>query len=231
MPIHFKYVDVVSQVEGLSSALIVPCIFCPAVTLSVRENKPFMTASGKIELYSEYMANEANRGKGEHLDHTGRIYENLPGDWGDLTPMPLYQNTIRGMDDPLVMKYPLMLLSPHPRYRVNYVFWNHPWLRGNVYRHRVWINIADAKARGIKDDDMVRIHNDRGTAVMAAYVTSRVMPGIVAIHHGAWYTPNSSGIDFGASPSTLLGGDFISCTTTAKTTNLVQLEKYQKDAK
>ena len=42
MPIHFKYVDVVSKVEGLSSALIVPCIFCPAVTLSVRENTPFM---------------------------------------------------------------------------------------------------------------------------------------------------------------------------------------------
>jgi hypothetical protein len=42
MPIHLHDLDVVSQVEGLSSALIVPCNMCPAVTVAVRENKPFM---------------------------------------------------------------------------------------------------------------------------------------------------------------------------------------------
>jgi len=42
MPIHLRDLDVVSKVEGLSSALIVPCVFCPAVTLSVREKRPFM---------------------------------------------------------------------------------------------------------------------------------------------------------------------------------------------
>jgi len=42
MPIHFNDVDVVSEVEGLSSALIVPCNLCPAVTVAVREDKPFM---------------------------------------------------------------------------------------------------------------------------------------------------------------------------------------------
>ena len=78
---------------------------------------------------------------------------------------------------------------------------------------------------------MVKVHNDRGTAVMPAYVTSRIMPGITVIHHGGWYAPDSSGIDFGASPSTLLGGDYVSCTTTAKTTNLVQIEKYKRGAK
>jgi hypothetical protein len=46
------------------------------------------------------------------------------------------------------------------------------------------------------------------------------------IHHGGRYLPDASGIDFGASPSTLLGGDIESCTTTAKVTNLVQVEKY-----
>ena len=62
---------------------------------------------------------------------------------------------------------------------------------------------------------------------MPAYVTSRIMPGVVAIHHGGKYTPGDSGVDFGASPSTLLGGDFGSGVTPAKTTNLVQIEKYQ----
>ena len=42
MPIHFNDLDVVSEVAGLKSALIVPCYMCPAVTVSVREKKPFI---------------------------------------------------------------------------------------------------------------------------------------------------------------------------------------------
>jgi hypothetical protein len=42
MPIHFNDLDVVSQVAGLSSALIVPCNMCPAVTVAVKEKKPFL---------------------------------------------------------------------------------------------------------------------------------------------------------------------------------------------
>ena len=42
MPIHFNDLDVVSEVSGLSSALIVPCYMCPAVTVAVREEKPFL---------------------------------------------------------------------------------------------------------------------------------------------------------------------------------------------
>lgn len=42
MPIHLTDLDVVSEVEGLSSVLIVPCYMCPAVTVAVRENKPFI---------------------------------------------------------------------------------------------------------------------------------------------------------------------------------------------
>ena len=42
MPIHLDDLDVISEVEGLNSALIVPCNLCPGVTISVRENQPFM---------------------------------------------------------------------------------------------------------------------------------------------------------------------------------------------
>jgi len=42
MPIHFKDLDVVSEVSGLNSALIVSCNMCPATTVAVRENKPFL---------------------------------------------------------------------------------------------------------------------------------------------------------------------------------------------
>jgi anaerobic dimethyl sulfoxide reductase subunit A len=131
------------------------------------------------------------------------------------------------MDDPLVKKYPLMLLAAHGRYRVHYLFWEHPWLRGQVYQHRVWISTTDAKARGIKDGDLIQVYNDRGKVVMPAYVTSRIMPGLVVIRHGGKYDPDESGVDFGAAPSTLLGGDFESCITPAKAANVVQVEKYQ----
>ena len=42
MPIHFDDLDVGPEVAGLSSALIVPCNMCPAVTVAVREEKPFI---------------------------------------------------------------------------------------------------------------------------------------------------------------------------------------------
>jgi hypothetical protein len=42
MPIHFNDVDLDSGVSGLKTALIVPCIMCPSVTVSIREKQPFM---------------------------------------------------------------------------------------------------------------------------------------------------------------------------------------------
>ena len=42
MPLQLNDLDVVREVAGLSSALIVPCNMCPAVTVAVRERKPFM---------------------------------------------------------------------------------------------------------------------------------------------------------------------------------------------
>jgi anaerobic dimethyl sulfoxide reductase subunit A len=193
----------------------------------IKQGKPFSTNSGKIEIYSDYLANEANRGKGEHLDAHGRIIENLPGDWSDLAPIPSYKPTARGMGDPLTRKFPLMLLTPHSRYRVHYLFWNHPWLREDVYRHRVWINTYDAKVRGIKEGDLVRVYNDRGEVLIKAYVTSRIMPGVTIVRQGAWYEPDEKGRDIGGSPSTLLGGDLVSCTTAPKATNLVQIERLE----
>ena len=143
-----------------------------------------------------------------------------------MTSTPTYMTTRRGMDDPLTKQYPIMLVTSHSRYRVHYLFWEHNWLRNNVYRHRVWINVADAKARGIKDEDSILVYNDRGKVVMPAYVTSRIMPGLCLIHSGAKVILGKNGIDFGAYPSTLLGGEFESCLAPARATNLVQIEKY-----
>jgi hypothetical protein len=42
MPIQLDDLDIVSEVAGLRSALIVPCNMCPAVTVALREEKPFI---------------------------------------------------------------------------------------------------------------------------------------------------------------------------------------------
>lgn len=42
MPFYLKASDILSEVAGLRSVLIVPCGFCPAASLAVRENKPYI---------------------------------------------------------------------------------------------------------------------------------------------------------------------------------------------
>jgi hypothetical protein len=42
MPIHLNELDVVPEVEGLDSALIVACNMCAGASLAMRDNKPFL---------------------------------------------------------------------------------------------------------------------------------------------------------------------------------------------
>ena len=53
MPFYLKEKDILPQVAGLRSVLIVPCRFCPAATLAVREKKPY------IELFRKFLRTEA----------------------------------------------------------------------------------------------------------------------------------------------------------------------------
>jgi trimethylamine-N-oxide reductase (cytochrome c) len=43
------------------------------------------------------------------------------------------------------------------------------------------VSRQDAEARGIKDDDLIRLWNNRGSIVCAAQVTDRLRPGIVSV--------------------------------------------------
>jgi hypothetical protein len=42
VPFYLKDRDISADVAGIRSALIVPCRFCPAATLAVRESKPYL---------------------------------------------------------------------------------------------------------------------------------------------------------------------------------------------
>ncbi len=53
MPFYLKELNILPRVAGLRSVLIVPCRFCPAASLAVRENKPY------IELFRKFLRTEA----------------------------------------------------------------------------------------------------------------------------------------------------------------------------
>ena len=68
------------------------------------------------------------------------------------------------------------------------------------------MNVLDAAERGISDGDKVYIFNDRGTVLLPARVTPRIMPDVVTIPQGAWYQPktiNGKTVDVGGCINTL----------------------------
>jgi trimethylamine-N-oxide reductase (cytochrome c) len=90
----------------------------------------------------------------------------------------------------LYNKYPLQMISPHPRFSFHTMGDAKDSWMNDVKDHRVlrddgyyyWIiriNSKDAEARAIKQDDLVKVYNDRGAVILAAQVTERVPPGTV----------------------------------------------------
>jgi len=87
----------------------------------------------------------------------------------------------------LYEKYPLQLISPHPRFSFHTMGDGKDSIVNDVKDHRVlidgyfyWIvriNSQDAAERGIGHHDLVKVFNDRGAIVCAAQVTERIPPG------------------------------------------------------
>lgn len=84
----------------------------------------------------------------------------------------------------LYEKYPLQLISPHPRFSFHTMGDGKDSFMNDVKDHRIliegyyyWIvriNTKDAERREIKENDLVKIFNDRGAVICAAQVTERV---------------------------------------------------------
>jgi len=89
----------------------------------------------------------------------------------------------------LFEKYPLQLFSPHARYSFHTKGDGKGSSINDIEDHRreidgyfYWIarlNPADAAARGIKENDLVKMYNDRGAVICAAHITERVRPGMI----------------------------------------------------
>jgi anaerobic dimethyl sulfoxide reductase subunit A len=167
------------------------------------EKNPFGTPSGKIEIYSQRVADIKKE---------------------DTPPIPMYMRTTEDRFDSLADKYPLQLITPHAKNRVHSELYQVDWLR-EVEEHRAWINPIDAKTRGIADGDEIFAFNDRGKVALPAWVTERITPGVICIFEGAWYNPDEKGIDRGACANTLTRDAYSGGGAAVMNTSLVQVEK------
>jgi trimethylamine-N-oxide reductase (cytochrome c) len=143
------------------------------------EKHPLDTPSGKLEFYSQWIA------------------QHFPGD----PERPEVPHYIQPWETEEREKYSLLMDSPHPRFRFHTQYGDTvTWLKeidagfkihgpDDYYYEAVWIHPKDAAKRGIEYGDIVKVYNDRGATLAGAYVTERVMPGVVRMPEGARYDP------------------------------------------
>lgn len=86
----------------------------------------------------------------------------------------------------LYRRYPLHLITPGAHHFLNSTFSNLPSLLAAEAAPTVYLNPADARARGIRDGEWVRAYNDRGEAYLKACIADRSDPG-VAVSPGLWW--------------------------------------------
>ena len=139
------------------------------------EANPLHTDSGKLEMYSESIANME--------------IDDCPG-----MPVWLEKDEYLGV----AKEGQLHMVSPHPWYRLHSQMGNSERLR-DLYmvqgREPVRINAQDAADRGIEDGDLVELYNERGTVIAGAVVSDDIMPGVVSIYEGGWPQLDSKGRD------------------------------------
>lgn len=150
---------------------------------NVKNDIPLNTKSGKIEFYSDLIAT-ADLNK--LVIPNGKL---CLGGAGTMPPMGIYRHAPEGMLSPKTVDYPLYMITPHSFYRQHTAQDENQWFR-DEYRPSIWLSVSDAKARGVKDGDRVRVYSPCGEVVVPAYVTSRMSPGVCCLPFGRYYEPS-----------------------------------------
>ncbi|MEG0418912.1 DMSO/selenate family reductase complex A subunit [Gordonibacter sp.] len=150
---------------------------------------PLDTPSGKIEIYSEQLAEIAN------------TWELEEGD--TINPIPMFTPGFQGYGT-VNEEYPLYCAGFHHKSRTHSSFGFIPELE-QVARQQLWINPLDAESRGIAQGDTVSVKSPAGEIRIEAKVTPRIVPGTIGIPQGAWHQADMRGdrVDQGACVNTL----------------------------
>jgi anaerobic dimethyl sulfoxide reductase subunit A len=169
---------------------------------------PLPTPSGKIEIFSK------------------RLHDmNRPA---EIPAVPKYIREWESPFGPEARKFPLSAIGHHYLARVHSTMENVDWLN-EAFPQRLFINPVDAGARNIRNGDKVRVFNDRGATVVPCRVTPRIMPGVVALPQGAWWTPDKDGVDRRGSINVLSSERWTPLAFgNAQHTIMVQVEKAEK---
>ncbi len=135
---------------------------------------PLKTPSGKIELFSKTLF-----------------------DMKKPDTIPAVPKYIQEWESPFgeeAKKYPLQALGHHYMARVHSTHDGIDWL-DEAFPQRAFINPLDAQKRGIQNGEEILVYNDRGKIRIPCRITPKIMPGVVNIPQGAWWSPDKEGVD------------------------------------
>jgi trimethylamine-N-oxide reductase (cytochrome c) len=167
------------------------------------------------------------------IEITSRTIGNMNYEHCQEHPM-WFEKSERSHGGPGSEKHPYWLQSCHPDKRLHSQMCESEEFRATYTvqgREPIYINPTDAKAKGIKDGDVVRVFNDRGQLLAGAVVTDSFASGVVRIEEGAWYGPLNEKIgalDTYGDPNTLtqdIPSSELAQATSANTC-LVDFEKF-----
>ncbi len=145
-----------------------------------------------------------------------------------------FEKSERSHGGPGSDKYPFWLQSCHPDKRLHSQMCESEEFRATYAvqgREPVYINPIDAKAKGIKDGDLVRVFNGRGQLLAGVVLTDSYPRGVIRIEEGAWYGPlneKEGAICTYGDPNTLtqdIGSSELAQATSANTC-IVDFEKF-----
>lgn len=176
-------------------------VLAPGMQEVAFDDFKFRTPSGKIEIYST-----------EARDR-----------WG-LDPLPTYvesQESVR-RESPETRKYPLYFMTPNTKNRTHSQFNNLKLIR--QFSPKPYLEMApeEAEARGISNDDWVRVFNGRGSLEVEARIDFGMKKGCVCMTNGWWIT------DGGTVNFLSLGRETDMGYGSAFHDNLVQVEKVER---
>ncbi len=125
-------------------------------------DKKFPSPSGRIEFYNE---------------------ELVPAGDG----LPVFREQFESPRSALAKKYPLVFITANNKFFMHSILANDPLvLKSYKKEPYISINPLDAKKRGIKEDDLVIVYNDRGSLKVKAMMSEVVPLGVVNLPHGWW---------------------------------------------